>query len=417
VQRHVWLSDGQRKLDEHMRGDKSLARLADDTVSAMAAHVGAQMGAFYRMDEHGDQLHLVGRFAVDPDAPHTFKVGTGLVGQAVLNGEVRLVEGLDPAHARIVSSFVSGPPAAVLVAPVSFEGHVTGVLELGRLSAFGERDLEFLRAALPSVGVAMNMAANRERIADLLEETQRQGEELQVQQEELQQSNEELEEQSQRLQVQHEELQVTNEELEERSQAMEQQNQALATARMEVERKAEQLEMTGRYKSEFLANMSHELRTPLNSLLILSNHLAQNKEGNLAPAQVESAQVIAKSGHDLLRLINDILDLAKVEAGKMDLEMAPIAIAELVADLRASFGHMATEKRLAFQVRVADGAPVTVWSDVQRIGQVVKNLVSNALKFTATGGVTVSINGRGEQEWGITVQDTGIGIAPDKQQL
>jgi len=415
--RHAWLTDGQRKLDEVMRGEKGTAQLADDMIASLAEHVQAHVGAFYSMDDNGQQLRLMGRYAVDPDTPTTFKVGSGLVGQAVLDREIRLINNVGPGHVRVLSSFMSGPPSTFLIAPVLFEGQVTGVIELGSLTAFDESHLEYLHSTLPSVGVAMNVAHNRERIGELLEETQRQGEELQVQQEELQQSNEELEEQSERLKVQQEELQVTNEELEERAQAMEEQNQALASARRDVELKADQLEITSKYKSEFLANMSHELRTPLNSLLILSNHLAQNKKGNLDSGQVESAQVIAKSGNDLLRLINDILDLSKVEAGKMDIEIARISVAALAEELRSSFAHMATEKKLAFQVRVLDGAPEFVWSDVQRIGQIIKNLISNALKFTELGSVNVSISNEGAAEWSIAVADSGIGIPMDKQRL
>jgi CheY-like chemotaxis protein/signal transduction histidine kinase/HAMP domain-containing protein len=415
--RYAWLTDGQRKLDEVMRGEKSITQLADDMMASLAEHAGAHIGAFYTLDDNGQHLRLTGRYAIDPDTPTVFEVGSGLVGQAVLDREIRLIDQVDPGHVRVLSSFVSGPPAAFLIAPVLLDGRVTGVIELGTLTRFDESHLEYLHAILPSMGVAMNVASNRERIGELLEETQRQGEELQVQQEELQQSNEELEEQSERLKVQQEELQVTNEELEERAQAMEEQNHALASARRDVELKAEQLAVTSKYKSEFLANMSHELRTPLNSLLILSNHLARNKHGNLDKDQVESAQVIAKSGNDLLRLINDILDLSKVEAGKMDIEIVRISVAGLAEELRSSFTHMAKEKGLAFQVRTMDGAPEFVWSDAQRIGQVLKNLISNALKFTAHGSVEVSIAAEGTSEWSIAVADSGIGIPADKQRL
>jgi signal transduction histidine kinase/CheY-like chemotaxis protein len=415
--RHAWLTEGQRKLDEVMRGEKSIARLAGDMVTVLAEHTGAHVGSLYVLDDNGAQLRLAGGYAVDQGAPTSFAMGSGLIGQAALNGEVRLIEHVDPAHVRVTSSFVNGPPKAFLVAPVSFEDHVTAVLELGTLAGFTDDHLEHVRSVASSIGIALNVASNRSRISDLLEETQRQSEELQVQQEELQQTNEELEEQSQRLEVQQEELQVTNEELEERTQALEQQNQSLATARRDVQLKAEQLETTSRYKTEFLANMSHELRTPLNSLLILSNHLAQNKAGNLDKDQVESAQVIAKSGNDLLKLINDILDLSKVEAGKMELDITRTSVADLADEVRSSFEHMAHEKGLAFEVRVGKDAPEFVWSDALRIGQVIKNLVSNALKFTATGRVTVTMDGEGEDAWSIAVQDTGIGIPPSKQQL
>ncbi|MCB0395046.1 MAG: response regulator [Flavobacteriales bacterium] len=241
--------------------------------------------------------------------------------------------------------------------------------------------------------------------------------ELQTQQEELQQSNEELEEQAQKLKEQQEELQAANEELEEQTQVVEQKNKDLETARTDIELKAKQLEISSKYKSEFLANMSHELRTPLNSLLILAGDLSANKEKNLTEDQVESAQVISKSGQDLLILINEILDLSKIEAGKMDLNISKVTVHEIAADIRRNFKRQASEKGLDLSVVVEDGVPETIQTDRQRMDQVIKNLISNALKFTEEGSVKITFRKDAGSNLNVMVSDTGIGIPKDKQDV
>jgi CheY-like chemotaxis protein len=415
IERHNWFSRGHLLLDDAMRGEKGVGPLASDITRMLAGHTGAQVGTLY-VRNGSEQMHLAGSFAMDRDAPATLYPGHGLMGQAMLDREIRVMA-VPQEALRISSSVIDTAASQILIAPFEFEGSVLGVLELGKLGAFDPDQVEFVKTAMHNVAVAVNGALASRRIKELLEETRRQSEELQAQQEELQQTNEELEEQAQRLKVQQEELQVTNEELEEQTQAVEQRNHDLEAARNELQRKAKELETTGRYKSEFLANMSHELRTPLNSLLILSNHLARNKRGNLEDDQVECAQVIARSGQDLLALINDILDLSKVESGRIDLDVTRVNAGALANDLRSSFKHMAEEKHITFEVDLADDMPSTVLTDRQRLGQVLNNLVSNAVKFTHQGGVTVQFAGAPEGGWRIAVADTGIGIPQEKQHL
>jgi signal transduction histidine kinase/CheY-like chemotaxis protein/CHASE3 domain sensor protein len=416
--RQAWLAEGQRRMDEVLRGEKDLSVLSSEMVTALAEYSGAHVATAYLMDDEREGLILQGTYALSRDAVPFFAHGEGLVGQVALHGKSRLLQHTDQGHLRIASSLVDTRNMHILIMPFLFEGQVLGVVELGRLTPYEEKELEFVNTAMSGVAVALNTAMNRTRIRELLEETQRQSEELQLQQEELQQTNEELEEQAQQLKVQQEELQVTNEELAEQTRTVARRNEALEKARLEVEQKAAQLEITSRYKSEFLANMSHELRTPLNSLLILSGHLARNKRGNLQPDQVECAQVIARSGNDLLNLINDILDLSKVEAGKMELRVTPLKHASLVEEIRSMFSHVARDKGLDFDVQVDSRTPDTILSDRQRVMQVVRNLVSNAIKFTNTGKVTVRFKRAASDEgWAIDVEDTGIGISPEQKDL
>jgi len=313
---------------------------------------------------------------------------------------------------------------------------VKGVVEIGTLGEMNGQQMEYLSRAMPVLAVAVEGAQGRTKLSQSLEESQRLSEELQVQQEELKTSNEELEEQTKRLtdseeklKGQQEELEVTNEELEEKNSLLERQKKEVERARENVEEQAKELALASKYKSEFLANMSHELRTPLNSLLLLAQGLSENKVGNLTEEQVESAKIIHSSGSDLLNLINEILDLSKIEAGRMELSVETVCLSELSERLQASFRHMAEQKGLSFEVRIGEDAPEAITSDRKRIEQVIRNLVSNAVKFTETGGVTVrfgrpaaetdlSRSGlRAETCLAVSVKDTGIGIAPEEQKV
>jgi len=262
-----------------------------------------------------------------------------------------------------------------------------------------------LQKALESIAITFNTVQARARINELLAETQQQAEELQIQEEELRAANEELEAQTEslreseaKLKANQAELEATNAELEEKAEVLQQQqirldqqNQKLKTAQQELKQKAEDLALASKYKSEFLANMSHELRTPLNSLLILAGMLANNEQGNLSPDQVESAQIIKSGGTDLLNLINDILDLSKVEAGKVEFRFAPMPLDRLISSMRAQFSHVAESRGLVFDITLADDAPAVIETDQQRVEQIIKNLLSNAFKFTAQGSVRLNI--------------------------
>ena len=317
-----------------------------------------------------------------------------------------------------------------------YEGHLKGVVEIGTLGEMTELQMEYLAQAMPALAVAVDSAQSRTNLARSLAESQRLSEELQAQQEELKTANEELEEQTQRLReseerlkAQQEELQVTNEELEKKNELTQRQKRDVELARQKIEEKAEEVARASKYKSEFLANMSHELRTPLNSLLLLAQSLSKNKDGNLTADQVESANIIYDSGSDLLNLINEILDLSKIEAGRMDLQVGTVRVSDLGNGIRSSFGHMAEEKGLSLEVTISEDAPLKISSDRKRVEQIIRNLLSNALKFTEKGSVTVTFGrpapGSDLSRSGlpvgeclaVAVKDTGIGIPPKQQKV
>src|SRR4029079_15570368 len=303
-------------------------------------------------------------------------------------------------------------PKNIVVLPVLFEGDVKAVIELASFSPFNDIHQIFLDQLSAPIGVVLNMVSANMRTEQLLEQSQRlteelqsQSRELQAQQEELKRSNSELEAQARSLKAseellkaQQEELQQINEELEEKASLLAEQNQKIELknrevelARLALQEKAEQLTISSKYKSEFLANMSHELLTPLNSLLILAKLLSDNRDGNLTPKQVEYAQTINSSGSDLLSLINDVLDIAKVEAGKMEVNPTDVSIAEISETLHRSFDAVATEKKLGFTIETAPDVPETIRTDGQRLEQVLRNLLSNAFKFTTEGSVAVNV--------------------------
>ena len=418
TERHAWLSSGQNRLNDVMRGDTSVEELATATIGFLAGYTGCHIGSLYLLDENAAELSLCGGYAFAGRRPDDrFELGQGQIGQAAADGVPILLSDLNEQQLRVQSSLLDSRPRAVLIAPFLFNGRVLGVLELGKLGSFTEAEQEFVRANLDAIGIVLSSTLARGRIQQLLEETQRQSEELQQQQEELEQTNEELEEQAQQLREQQEELQASNEELEEQARMVAQKNQDLEAARVNIELKARELEISSKYKSEFLANMSHELRTPLNSLLILANDLARNEPGNLMADQVECAQVISRSGYDLLNLINDILDLSKIEAGRMDLNIAGIDVADIADDIRRTFGPQVAEKGLKLHIEIDDLLPGKVHTDKQRLEQVLRNLVANAVKFTDRGDVRVGFRRDPGERLAISVSDTGIGIPKDKQAL
>lgn len=412
-----WLKSGQNGLNEIIRGDKKTKQLANDITEFLAKYISANIGAFYLIDESKTTLSLTGKYAFNSKEreTQTFKVGEGLVGQVAADKQICELKQIDPNHIRLSSTLIDTPPNHVILTPVLFENEVIGVLEFGKLEPIDSLHHQFLELIVEAVGIAINSSISRQKIQELLEETQVQSEELQSQQEELKQTNEELEEQTQNLKHQQEELQMSNEELEEQTQALEAKNKEVEAARYDIEQKTKQLELTSKYKSEFLANMSHELRTPLNSLLILSKDLAENKNNNLIPDQIESAEIIYKSGHDLLTLINEVLDLSKVEAGKMSLNIERLSLRNIMHDLAKTFKSQVEQKGITLILDIEDQITDTIKSDVQRLEQVLKNLMSNAVKFTDKGSITIKVSQPEESKIAISVIDTGIGIPKDKQ--
>ena len=420
--REDWQRTGQAGAATAMLGDLSLTELGDGVLDFYARYVGAQAGAIFAGDD-GD-YRLAAKFGVPPDAAITerFAAREGLLGRVVDTGAAVLVRDVPDGYLTIGSALGRSKPAHLLIVPLLAEGAVAGVMELGFLNPVDPQVLELLEKAAPAIGVAMRSAQYRSELRALLAETQRQAEELQVQSEELRVSNEELEEQGRalkesqvRLEQQQVELEQTNTQLEEQAQQLETQRDDLAQFNATVELKARELEQASRYKSDFLANMSHELRTPLNSLLILSKLLGDNPDGNLTEEQVKFARTIQSSGDDLLTLINDILDLSKIEAGHLQIRPEPMALASLAAGLDQLFSPIAAERGLAFEIDVDAGGPASLETDRQRLEQILKNLLSNAFKFTEAGAVSLTIAPVDDDRVAFSVTDTGIGIAKDQQ--
>lgn len=412
-----WNLTGNGELAKIMQGDLSVPDLSQVVIDFLSRYLNAQVGVIYVADDNLDNLILTAGFAIDQQkrANKSIRWGEGVVGQVANEKQPILLTDVPQNYVDIDTGFGKIAPQSVLAMPLIFENEVLGVVELGSLSSFTELQRQFLNTVLHSVAIAVASAQAREKMKELLEETRAQSEELQAQQEELRQVNEELEEQAQNLKQQQEELQVTNEELEEQTQALEMKNKEVEFARKDIEQKSKQLEVSSKYKSEFLANMSHELRTPLNSLLILSRDLADNKNKNLTEEQIESAEIINKSGYDLLGLINEVLDLSKIEAGKMTLSLESLSLKAFASDLTRNFKHQTNSKGLEFEVAMGSDLPETILTDAKRVDQIVKNLLSNAIKFTDKGSIKVGFNKHDEQHIAITVADTGIGIANEKQ--
>jgi CheY-like chemotaxis protein/signal transduction histidine kinase/CHASE3 domain sensor protein len=423
----AWLRTGIADLGIEIRGDLPVDHLAEKILSFIVRYTAATAGALYVYDKINFLERRAGH-AIDPKAPTHFGRGEGLVGQAGVSLRLDYLEGLPENYFKFVSGLGEARPHSVVVAPLAADGRLEGVVELAFFESIPSRTKSFLEQAGEIVGVAIRSANYRARLQDLLAESQQLTEELQTQQEELKVSNEELAERTKilletqaRLESQHAELEQTNEQLEEQAQVLEHQAQALDAqnrdledARAIVEDKARELEISSRYKSEFLANMSHELRTPLNSSLILAKLLMDNPHRNLTGEQVEFASTIYSSGNDLLNLINDILDLSKVEAGKLELHPEKVGIPALLAHLERTVRPLARERKLEFKVELSPAVPENITSDRQRLEQILRNLLSNALKFTPNGSVTLAVNAPKPGRLAFAVKDTGIGIRSDQ---
>ncbi len=420
----AWLAEGAARIADATRSERELRAVADRLVGALAEYVGASVGTVYVADASG-VLRLAGAYATTA-APDTFAPGEGLVGQALQSGETLIARDLPAGYLTVRSSIGKAAPSHSVIVPLMQGQRAVGAMELGMLREPRSQELEFLSANLDTIAISLNAAVAFERTQALLEETQAQAEELQAQHSEMEVVNAELEVQAQKLQasdeelrVQQEELQQTNAELEERSRALEERNLIITERNEEVQRQAEALAQSAKYKSEFMANMSHELRTPLNSILLLSRLLADNKDANLTGEQAEYARIIQSSGNGLLALIDEILDLSKIEAGKMTLEEENVPLVEVAADMESLFQPVAAEKGVGLHIAMDDALPGTLSTDKMRLEQVLKNLLSNALKFTREGSVSLAIAPAKEPGGWIdfTVRDTGIGIPDEAQAL
>jgi len=457
-----WFKTGQTQLHDQMSGDLTLVDLAHNMVSFLTLYLEGQIGICYLVEKYADGLNQTVRlkqiasyaYSRRKNMSDEFEFSEGLIERAA--------KGQELVRITIDAGLGEDMPRYLLMMPFLYENVVKGVIILGTLEKVTDIQLEFLNQVMTSVGIAINSVESRTKMQELLQKTQIQAEELQNQKEtlqiqttelqnqkaelqsqteELQNQTEELQSQTEELQTQQEELRQTNEELETRTRDLEQQrtairqkNQALEKSQQAIQAKSEEVELASKYKSEFLANMSHELRTPLNSLLILAQLLADNKDSNLTDKQVDYAKTIHSAGADLLTLINDILDLSKIEAGKMDVNIDEVQLADLVEMIEHKFHHVAEEKSLAFQVILAEDVPPVLKTDVQRLQQILNNLLSNAFKFTKAGEIKLTVQrptmaqdfpplplgeGKGESQSfiAISVTDTGIGIPKEKQKV
>jgi CheY-like chemotaxis protein len=419
-----WLRTGQTELSAKTTGINDMAPLATAVLDYVTRYLNGVVAAMYVRSEDG-VLTRIGAYGFaheDNERGRVLQPRESLAAQAADQNRVLTLRELPADYIKVGSALGEAAPRELLIAPVSNFGKIKGVIEIGFLHGVRERDVEFMQTIAASVGAAVAGVLHRQRLQVALEEQQALNEELQVQQEELRTANEELEEQSRALEEsqsalenQQAELEVTNEQLGEQAERLDFKNAALTAAQEQLRERALELERASRYKSEFLANMSHELRTPLNSSLILAKLLGDNVAGNLTEEQVRFAQTIYSAGNDLLHLINDILDISKVEAGKLELVPEDIPLRRAVEGIARMFEPMARQKKLSFDVVIEPSVPMAIHTDRQRLEQVLKNLLSNAIKFTDSGRVSLTVSASAEGWVQFSVQDSGIGIAPEQQ--
>ncbi len=427
-QSQSWLKNGQAELGNIIGREQDIVKLSSKAIDFIASYIQVRVGTLFVKDIIHNDFRLVASYAFKTrkGISNRFKLGEGLTGQAALEKNRIIFTDVPEDYIKINSSLGEVTPKNIIVLPIIYEDDVKGVIELGSVSDFSPLQIEFLEIASEILAISINSAFFNEKLSLLLEQTREQAEELKAQQEELKATNEELEEQTQTLQAQKKEIEKSN--------------NALKLKQMEIQKKADQLRIETQYKSEFLANMSHELRTPLNSLLILANVLAENEEENLTPDQIESATSIYRSGQNLLHLINNILDLSKIEARKIELNISRFPIKELCVNIKSEFLHMAKAKGIEFKVIMGGNIPEMITTDIQRLEQIIRNLIGNAIKFTETGSITVifeniiedNLNGqikeltherplpqreptiKADKTIAISVIDTGIGIPEEK---
>jgi len=415
-----WLKTNLARFTGMLQGQREILTVYKLILSELAPLVNASHGVFYGMQGEKDDARLVLQatyaYRERKNLSKQFLLGEGLIGECALEKERILLTNVPGDYVQINSGLGQATPLNIVVIPVMFEEETKAVIELASFEHFSPTHLTFLEQLTESIGIVLNSIEANSRTETLLQQSQKMAMELQNQQEELQQTNEELEEKARLLADQ--------------NSAVERKNQEVEIAKQSLEEKAAQLSMTSKYKSEFLANMSHELRTPLNSLLLLSQQLRDNPEQNLTDKQVEYAGTIFASGNDLLNLINDILDLSKIESGTVTADMEEVPLQELRGFVEQTFRHIAEDKKLAFSIELGEKLPASIFTDERRIKQILKNLLSNAFKFTSQGQVGLRIS-RATEGWSATnpslnkaatviefaVSDSGIGIAEDKQRV
>ncbi len=415
-----WLKTNLARFTNMLQGQRDLTTVGRMLLSELAPLVGAQHGVIYQVEADGNSigLKLLSAYADDVSNGYSqhLQLGEGLIGQCARDARRMFITEIPANVVPISTGLFRAPPRNAIVLPVSFEGQVKAVIELASIHAFTDLQMSFLEQLTTSIGIVLNSIEATMQTEGLLKQSQQLATELQVQQRELQQTNEQLEQKAQQLADRNVEVEAKNQEIEQ--------------ARRAVEEKATELALTSKYKSEFLANMSHELRTPLNSILILGQQLTENPEGNLSNKQVEFARTIHGAGSDLMNLISDILDLSKIESGTVSVDAEEVYFSNVLEILSRPFRHEAENRKLSFDVEIAPDLDRSIITDSKRLQQVLKNLLSNAFKFTAEGGVTLKV-GRAAGGWNLDhpilkhapavvafeVTDTGIGILPEKQRI
>ncbi len=416
-----WLKSNLAKFTQMLQGQKDLNAVTTRILSELAQVVNAHYGAFYILN-HDDKtsaakLSLYAGYAykAEKNVVREFNIGEGLVGQCAMEKERILLTNVPSNYIKVASGLGKAKPSNLIILPVLVESNVKAVIELASLDTFSQTHLDFLSQVTESIGIVLNTIEANTRTEGLLIQSQSLASELKIQQEELRRTNDELQDKALLLVKQKEEVEAKNKEVEE--------------ARRSLEEKAEQLQLTSKYKSEFLANMSHELRTPLNSLLILAQQLYENAEGNLSEKQVRYAKTIHSCGDDLIQLINDILDLSKIESGFISTNIAPVNLTEIASFVETTFRPISEARTLRFSISPSEDLPTTIDTDIQRLNQILKNLLSNAFKFTEKGGVNLRIY-PAKGGWksnsnldaakmviGFSISDTGIGIPMEKQMI
>jgi signal transduction histidine kinase/CheY-like chemotaxis protein/HAMP domain-containing protein len=421
-QEQDWLKSNLAKFTQMLQGQRDLNTVTKRILSELAQVVTAHYGAFYILKQEDEtqaaKLSLYATYAYksEKNVPREFAIGEGLVGQCAQEKERILITNVPKNYIKISSGLGEGRPLNLIILPVLFENKVKAVIELASFDTFSQTHLDFLEQLTESIGIVLNTIETNTRTEELLSQSQSLANELKIQQEELRRTNDELQDKALLLVKQKEEVEAKNKEVEE--------------ARLSLEEKAEQLALTSKYKSEFLANMSHELRTPLNSLLILAQQLFENPDGNLTEKQVSYAKTIHSCGDDLIQLINDILDLSKIESGFISTDILPVRFSEISNFVENTFRHVSESKNLKFFIDVQENLPEMMETDQQRLNQILKNLLSNAFKFTEKGEVRLKIF-EANKSWkvkaqsldgakkviGFAISDTGIGISKDKQNI
>ena len=439
IHEQSWVKSQVTEVSARLQADTSHRQFGETLSSQVTPLLGASLAAFYQLEDN-DKLQFVAGYGYREhrESARNYRIGEGLVGQCAREKKVIVLKELPDDYLRISSSLGEARPRCVILLPVLSGSRVRGVIEFGSFAPFTELHQRFLNELMPILALSLENLSRAIKTQQLLDETQAQAEELaaseeslKAQQEELRVSNEQLEQQSRQLRaseeelrVQAEELRISNDQMQHKTETLNQQKQLLEQLQIETQTKADELAQASRYKSEFLANMSHELRTPLNSMLILSKSLADNEGGNLDDDQQEAARIVNESGNNLLRLINDILDLSKVEAGKMEVFIETVELQAFSASIERNFRHVAQARSIDFHLQLSSELPISIEQDGAKISQIVNNLLSNAFKFTANGGVTLTIRKPSAEETldgvdpdqiiAFSVSDTGIGIPSDK---